>query len=135
MGQVTGGLQIPAGKTATHVFDFPPNNFLDFFTDEIQPGTPFYVHSASHHMHTLGTHGIQAIRHADGTDECLVDIQKWDFNWQGSFAFNEPRLVQPGDNLYIECRYDNEAGENSVFWGDGTNDEMCLGVMYISAAD
>ena len=39
---------------------------------------------------------------------------------------------QAGDKLTLECRWNNAAGESPVFWGEGTGDEMCLGILYIT---
>jgi hypothetical protein len=62
-----------------------------------------------------------------------LDIPRWDFNWQNSYRFLEPKVVLPGDQLAIECQWDNSApGARDVNWGDGTRDEMCLGVLYIT---
>jgi hypothetical protein len=50
--------------------------------------------------------------------------------------------VEPGDNLRLHCEYDNsEANQSSdngqrreardVFWGEGTDDEMCTASIYV----
>src|SRR6185437_9865163 len=70
-------------------------------------GQPFDVWSAALHMHLHGTRASIAIDHADGTSECMLDIERWNFHWQGSFAFAKPKTVSPGDALRIECHWDN----------------------------
>jgi hypothetical protein len=70
---------------------------------------------------------------ADGSQECLLSIPRWDFNWQSSYSFAEPIEFHPGDQLHLECEWNNEAGAETVNWGDGTADEMCLGVYYVTA--
>lgn len=38
----------------------------------------------------------------------------------------------PLDQISIECHWNNSApGARDVNWGAGTQDEMCLGVLYI----
>jgi hypothetical protein len=62
-----------------------------------------------------------------------LDIPRWDFNWQNSYRLREPRVVRPGDQLAIECHWNNSApGAVDTNWGEGTSDEMCLGVLYMT---
>ena len=99
----------------------------------------FTVIAVAPHMHSIGTHIRLDMVRADGTEECLVDIPNWDFNWQQTYAFREDEILvaQPGDEFRLTCVYDNSEmnqpvinGERieprRVTWGDGTLDEMCL---------
>jgi hypothetical protein len=130
------GMEIPAGQAdVAHTFGV---NVADM---QEQP-EPFLMHSANLHMHELGRAGSLWIDRADGTRECVLDIPRWDFEWQLSYGF-DPVEVRPGDSLNIECRWDNSGGHThdgeptgeepvDVHWGEGTGDEMCLGVFYVS---
>ena len=102
------------------------------------------VHVVGHHMHQLGTWGKQAVRHADGTESCLVEIPDWDFSWQGSYHLQEPVLLGADDALELGCAWDNSASNQQVIdgvplvptdveWGEGTTDEMCLATLYVTA--
>lgn len=104
---------------------------------------PLAIHSVAHHMHTLGTSGRQVVRHADGTETCLVDIPDWDFHWQSRYPLAEPVPFVAGDALSLSCTWDNSAANQPVIgdtraepvdvqWGEGTRDEMCLGIVYVS---
>jgi hypothetical protein len=126
---------IPAGATnKVHWFDVE----LSEYTDE-----PFLIHSANLHMHRLGTNAVLWVERENGDIDCMLDVPRWDFDWQITYAFTEPKLVQPGDRLGIECQFDNGAANQPVVdgqraeprdvaWGDGTGDEMCLGVFYVT---
>lgn len=98
------------------------------------------------HMHQRG-HSIhvEAIT-ASGTNNCLVDIQKWNFHWQQNYFFRTPYRVAAGSNadtLRTTCVWDNRQ-ENQPFvdgvqqpsrqltWGEGSDDEMCLNYYYVS---
>ena len=59
----------------------------------VEFGDPIVIHSASHHMHELGTSQTSTMRHADGTESCLLDIPDWDFNWQGAYKLVEPVVL------------------------------------------
>ncbi len=109
----------------------------------LSSGDSFRLYSAGHHMHLLGTYGKSVIHRADGDEQCLLEINDWDFNWQGAYALTEPLDVHPGDEIQLECHWDNSAGNQAVVdgelqtpidleWGDGTRDEMCLGIYYIT---
>jgi hypothetical protein len=102
---------------------------------------PFTIYSATLHMHTHGTNTNLSLQRSEGARECLLDIPNWDFHWQGSYRFASPKPVDPGDQLRIECHWDNSAAKQPVIdgqvseprdlnWGEGTTDEMCVGFLY-----
>jgi hypothetical protein len=90
------------------------------------------------HMHQLGKSIYVELDHADGTQECLLDIDnKWDFHWQGSYLLASPVTVKAGDQVKITCTWDNSATHqplvngvpqqpHDVHFGEGSTDEMCL---------
>lgn len=128
-------MDIPAGQAdVMHRWTYEPSSLLEDVTRGAVPnGQPFTLHTAALHMHTLGTRArLEVLREAGGT-ECLLDIPRWDFNWQNSYRLREPREVRPGDQLAIECHWNNSApGAVDTNWGDGTADEMCLGILYMT---
>ena len=112
----------------------------------LSDGDSFEIHSAAHHMHLLGTQGRAWVEKSDGTSRCLLEIDDWDFNWQEAYSLEETVRVDAGDRMHLQCHWDNSAenqpiidGElvapEDVSWGDGTRDEMCLGVYYITGVD
>ncbi len=93
------------------------------------------------HMHLLGIGFDEWITHEDGTDECVMHMDAWDFHNQVTANFLTPADLGPGDKLHLECRYDNSA-ENpnqvndppqDVDVGEGTTDEMCFGFTMITS--
>lgn len=104
---------------------------------------PFVVHAAGTHQHTLGTANKLSVVRKDG-EECLLDIPRWDFNWQGTYQLGATATVNPGDRIRIECHWDNSAANQPIVdgvqqpphdigWGEKTSDEMCLGLLYVTA--
>ncbi|MCA9673175.1 MAG: monooxygenase [Myxococcales bacterium] len=94
------------------------------------------------HMHYLGKGFQLKINHKDGSESCMLDIKRWDFNWQRFYQFAQPKKLASGDTLTIRCLWDNTAANQPVIngqkaasqdvnWGEGTRDEMCLAVAYI----
>ena len=49
--------------------------------------------------------------YADGTEQCIIDIDDWDFGWQQSYNFlpDEWITIAPGDSVRLDCVYDNSA--------------------------
>jgi hypothetical protein len=83
------------------------------------------------HMHALGTKINVTITRKDGTKETIINIPKWDFNWQQSYFFsnaNTPQ-VEAGDKVTLNCWFKNNTGK-TVTWGESTTEEMCLNYFY-----
>jgi hypothetical protein len=132
-----GVMSIPAGaQHVSYSVSYDPTLF-------VTNGRPLVVHTAGLHMHALGTSGRLSIERKDGEDECLLDIPRWNFHWQGAYGFVEPKLVEPGDRIYLECHWDNSATNQPIVggvrqeprdvdWGEAASDEMCLGAFYMT---
>jgi hypothetical protein len=139
------GMDIPAGESdVVHSFSFSPH-LLFSYLDATVDG-PLKLHGVGLHMHVLGKSGTVWINRKDGTEECLLEQPHYDFNWQRRYGFKEPVLIYPGDELAVECHWDNSTKNQllidgkprtpqNVQWGDGTTDEMCLAVFYVTGAD
>ncbi len=106
--------------------------------------TPWVIVSAAGHMHRLGTEIKVVSLAASGTETCLMDLPKWDFNWQQFYRFRtgEEVYVQPGEKVKMTCTWDNSASHQpvingvqatpkDVWWGESTADEMCLSYLSI----
>ena len=87
---------------------------------------PISLRAVGPHLHKMGIASSATILREDGTSSCLIDVPYYDFNWQRVYTLREPIVLQPDDRLEIECVYDSTGQESTTYWGDGTNDEMCL---------
>jgi hypothetical protein len=101
------------------------------------------IHNVMLHMHELGSIGRVAILRGDGTTECLLNITQWDFHWLADYYFATPVRLDPGDQLYVECHWDNTAANQKIVNGVqqqprtlhwGTDEEMCGAVLTYSEA-
>ncbi len=141
-----GVMTIPAGDPDVHHgFAVPGDVLMRLFGSPagIEEGEPWVIHNGFIHMHNLGKTARTTLRRADGTEQVIIDIRDWDFNWQSNYDLAEELLVQPGDWFELTCSWDNSA-ENQVIvdgvqqaprdvdWGDGTGDEMCLTNLYVT---
>lgn len=86
------------------------------------------------HMHTLGR-TLKVDIASGGETQCMVDVDRWDFNWQDGWWYETPLEFPAARNLdiRIECGYNTMGRNDVVTWGDGTDDEMCLNYFYITA--
>lgn len=90
------------------------------------------------HMHLRGKAARYDFERA-GTTTTLLDIPRYDFNWQLLYRFAEPYDLKRGDVLKFTAWYDNSPQNpanpdptRTVRWGPQTSDEMHLGyVEYI----
>jgi hypothetical protein len=129
-------MQIPAGANPVSFhFEIDPTFLLS-------GGRPLTIHAAGLHMHQLGTEARLWLSH-NGSEQCLLDIPRWDFHWQRIYDFANPVTAQLGDQLGISCDFDNSAAHQPIVrgsqqaprdvnWGERTTDEMCLGFLYMT---
>lgn len=100
------------------------------------------LYSVAGHMHLLGKE-IKLELISSGQSKTLLHIPAWDFHWQGNYWFKNPVQVKAGDVVRITCIYNNSTASQPVIagkqlepryitWGEGTTDEMCLGVVGFS---
>jgi hypothetical protein len=131
------GMKIDAGDPdAMYWFAYDP-------TELVTAGKAVQVHNVMHHMHEYGSIGRVAVLRGDGTTECLLNITQWDFHWMADYYFAKPVRIEPGDKIYVECHWDNTAGNQRIvngvreeprdlYWK--TEDEMCGAVLTYSVA-
>ncbi len=86
------------------------------------------------HMHVRGKAFRYELIAADGKSETLLDIPRYDFNWQLRYELKEPRTLPRGSKVKITAVYDNSPGNKAnpdptktVKWGQQTVDEMMIG--------
>jgi hypothetical protein len=135
-------------RTATNYAAGPTNFTIPAGDSAYKVGDQYRWPSSSEvlavwpHMHLLGVGFEEHITHSDGSDECLMRMDGWDFHNQVTANFLEPASLTAGDRLSISCTYDNSAGNpnqvsdppQNVNFGEGTTDEMCFGFTLVAGA-
>jgi hypothetical protein len=89
------------------------------------------IHGVLPHMHTLGR-TLKLTGSIGGADQCVTWVDRWDFNWQGAWWYDTP-LSGSTSSLTLTCGYDTRERTETVTWGEGTQDEMCLAYLYVTA--
>ena len=92
------------------------------------------VFSLFPHMHVRGKAFRYVMVHPDGAEEIILDVPRYDFNWQLAYHFSEPLRVQPGTQIIATAWYDNSEGNpanpdpsQTVYFGEQTFEEMMIG--------
>jgi hypothetical protein len=100
---------------------------------------PLRIYGVAGHMHTRG---IDIRVQLNG--QTLLHIPRWNFHWQDAYYLEHPIDANVGDTIRVTCKFDNSKVKQPlvngkllkpryVLWGEGTTDEMCLGLL--QAAD
>jgi hypothetical protein len=113
-------------------FVIPPYAFDYSSSKTITVDSDITVWGAFPHMHQLGKKIDVTLTHAD-TNDCLISIPEWDFHWQQLYLYDAPTgvPVYSGDKVKLTCTWSNDTGQ-TVTWGEGTSDEMCLSYFYVT---
>ena len=104
---------------------------------------PTTVRAVAGHMHLLGRSIRIEVNPGEADARTLLDIPVWDFDDQGTQVLDEPVRLRRGDRLQVTCTHDQGLRdllpafegqpERYVVWGEGTTDEMCLGIVMATA--
>ncbi|MBX3411636.1 MAG: redoxin domain-containing protein [Pirellulales bacterium] len=86
------------------------------------------------HMHLRGKAFRYELHYPDGKVETLLDVPRYDFNWQVIYMLEQPILAPAGSKLYCLAHFDNSENNlanpnpnEDVRWGDQTWEEMMIG--------
>ncbi|HET6422205.1 MAG TPA: alkyl hydroperoxide reductase, partial [Planctomycetaceae bacterium] len=90
------------------------------------------------HMHVRGK-GFEARSRRGDDTKILLDVPRYDFNWQHVYEFAEPLKLADIDKLEFTARYDNSTQNpanpdpsQTVTWGDQTWEEMAIAFFEIA---
>jgi peroxiredoxin len=86
------------------------------------------------HMHIRGKDFRYELTYPDGKKEIILDVPRYDFNWQNWFKLEKPLLIPAGTNMLCTAHFDNSDNNlanpdpsKPVRWGDQTWEEMMIG--------
>lgn len=85
------------------------------------------LHGVFPHMHKRG----RTMR-VDVNGTCAMDVPRWDFNWQQLYFYEQPIQLQSGDTIDVACHYDTTGDTAPITFGEGTDDEMCVLISYLT---
>jgi hypothetical protein len=97
------------------------------------------IYAVMGHMHVRGV-DIRVELNPGRSGATLLHIPAWNFHWQDFYTLKTPIRAPAGSIIRVTCRYDNSRMKQPiiggkplapryVLWGEGTTDEMCLGIL------
>lgn len=134
--------RIKTAFSGTFVFEIPPHadDFLILARRPILYDT--LLLSFMPHMHLRGKAFRYTALYPDGTQEILLDVPGYDFNWQNTYELAEPKLLPSGTVLEARAIYNNSANnpanpnpDRRVRFGEQTWEEMMIGFYEACPAD
>lgn len=126
---VPTGLLLLCGKNAAQPVATPTTSC------ERPVSEPTTIHAVAGHMHLLGRSIRVELNPGTPRARLLLEIPRWSFHWQASYILERPVRAEAGDVLRVTCRHDTSLRTGTpryVLWGEGTADEMCLGVLQVT---
>ena len=107
-------------------------NFIQ--TAEVVLKNDVMLHTFLPHMHFRGKSMKATAFYPDGEVEELIDIPRYEYAWQLSYTWREPKFLPEGTRLFVEGAFDNSAENKmnpdpsrAVPWGQMSEDEMFFG--------
>jgi hypothetical protein len=97
------------------------------------------IHATAGHMHLLGRSIKMELNPGTAGAKTLLDVPQYNFDDQAIRPLASPVEVKKGDIVRVTCTHDaglrkmlpqlKQLPPRYVVWGDGTSDEMCLGLL------
>ena len=124
-------LELAPGAGFARVPNIPPHA-TDFRVTGIWPvHDDVTLYGVWPHMHFRGKDMTYIVSYPDGTEETLLHVPNYDFNWQIEYDFVEPLKVPAGSTLKTVGHFDNSVRNRynpspgrEVYWGLQSWDEM-----------
>jgi hypothetical protein len=103
---------------------------------------PLTVHAVAGHMHLLGRSIKAELNPGTPGATTLLDLPTYNFDEQAIRPLAQPVTIKAGDTVRVTCTHDaglrrqlpqlRDLPPRYVVWGEGTSDEMCLGLFVAS---
>jgi len=91
------------------------------------------------HMHLRGRSFKYEAVYPDGKKETLLDVPRYDFNWQTTYRLKESIPFPKGTAMHCVAHFDNSENNpnnpdptKTVEWGDQTWEEMMIGFFEVA---
>jgi hypothetical protein len=95
-------------------------------------------------MHLLGQSFTMILNPGTPQAKTLLSVPDYNFDYQKAYNLSVPIPVKRGDKIQVNCTYNprlaqelpilRKAPPHFVTWGDGSTDEMCIGLTWTSAS-
>lgn len=99
----------------------PSDCTVDMFKEKV------YITRAINHMHYLGVSQEIGLYRNGRRIKNLTNDMHYDYDSPVFYHFDPPVEMLPGDELKTSCTYRSPYTDKTVYFGEGTQDEMCYG--------
>jgi len=122
-------------SASTHKIEIPPGaeNYKLEVTSGKQRRETLLL-SMMPHMHLRGKSFRYEARYPDGKTETLLDVPRYDFNWQTSYRLTNIKRLPAGTQIHCVAHYDNSENNlanpdptKTIRYGEQTWEEMMFG--------
>jgi hypothetical protein len=90
-------------------------------------------------MHLLGRSLKLILNPGKADEKTILNVANYNFDDQSATILKSPIAVKSGDTIRVECTFDPTLRQKLpelknlepryITWGEGSSDEMCLGVI------
>jgi len=126
--------EVMMAAVMTDEFEIPPHAANHEVVAEMEFEGPGEILSLLPHMHLRGKAFRIEMDRADGSTEILLDVPRYDFNWQFEYKPAKTLRVNAGDRIRGRAWYDNSEGNPAnpdpsvaVRYGEQSFEEMMFG--------
>jgi hypothetical protein len=103
-----------------------------------------YIVRVQPHMHMLGVGFSMVLNPGTAQADTVLSVPNYNFDYQKAYNLSRPVAVTKGERVRITCTYNPQLGQelpllrktapHFVTWGDGSTDEMCIGLIWTASA-
>jgi len=126
--------EIKSGVAGTVSFEIPAQTSDHVIEVDRKIRRDTTIMSFMPHMHLRGKSFRYVAEYPDGTEEILLDVPNYDFNWQLWYDLVEPKTLPKGTVLHCTAHFDNSENnpynpdpDSDVTYGLQTWEEMMFG--------
>lgn len=101
-----------------------------------------WIQSLLVHAHLRGKDFTFVLTRPDGTEEIMLRVPNYSFDWQFEYELSEPTFAPAGSTIKMIARYDNSranrhnpAPHREVYWSEQSWDDMFLTTVQYTAAE
>jgi len=132
-------MELKTGAANSTVIDIPAGARNHRMVAERSFDKAVDIHELSPHMHFRGDSMRFEAFLPDGSSQILLNVPKYDFNWQALYRLTQPVRLPAGSRIRISGGFDNSRwnpfnpdAKSRVRFGEQTDDEMFIGYINYS---
>ncbi len=123
--------ELQSGVLINSEFKIPPGDRESVASKSYRFDRDALLYSMNPHMHLRGKWMRYTAHYPDGTEELLLNVPNYRFDWQHTYNLKVPKPMPKGTKLVVEAAWDNSPlnlnnpdSTATVGWGEQTFNEM-----------